>query len=80
MKDVATTTQSGTAALGCPVEESSTRFRHGFRLLLATVREIFDESAYQRFLVRHGMPSGRAAYAAFLREQEAGKARHPKCC
>jgi hypothetical protein len=49
-------------------------------LLLATLREIFDESAYTRFLAREGVTSCRSAYAAFLREQEMIKARRPKCC
>ena len=42
--------------------------------------EIFDESAYTRFLTRHGIASSRTAYAEFLREQEILKARRPKCC
>ena len=50
------------------------------RLLLATFREIFDESAYSRFLSRHEMSSCPSAYAVFLREQEGIKARRPKCC
>ena len=50
------------------------------RLLLFALREIFDEAAYSRFLARHQMPSCASAYAAFLREQEAIKARRPKCC
>lgn len=50
------------------------------RLLLCTLREIFDESAYSRYLSRHGMASCPNAYAAFLREQEMMKARRPKCC
>jgi len=49
-------------------------------LLLSAFREIFDESAYSRFLARHGMASCPSAYAAFLREQEGSKARRPKCC
>lgn len=49
-------------------------------LLLSTLREIFDESAYARFLARDGMASSPSAYAAFLHEQEAMKARRPKCC
>jgi hypothetical protein len=48
--------------------------------LLSTLREIFDESAYSRFLARHGGCSCPRAYAAFLREQEGIKARRPKCC
>jgi hypothetical protein len=50
------------------------------RLLLCTLREIFDESAYSRFLARHGTNSCPRAYAAFLREQEGIRARRPKCC
>jgi hypothetical protein len=50
------------------------------RLLLSTLREIFDESAYSRFLTRHEVASCPLAYAAFLREQENLKARRPKCC
>jgi len=49
-------------------------------LLLSALREIFDESAYARFLVCHGLTSCPNAYAAFLREQEMMKARRPKCC
>ena len=49
-------------------------------LLLTTLREIFDESAYARFLVRSHLSSSPAAYAAFLRETELAKARRPRCC
>ena len=57
-----------------------TWFARVTRLLLSTLREIFDESAYSRFLARHEMSSCPSAYAAFLREQEGIKARRPKCC
>jgi hypothetical protein len=70
----------GTAALGCPVERSSTGFRHALALLAAAFREIFDESAYARFLDRKKMASSREAYAAFCREYEGAKARRPRCC
>ena len=58
----------------------STWFTGLIRLLLSTVREIFDESAYTRFLARHSISSCPNAYAAFLREHGAAKARRPKCC
>ncbi len=48
--------------------------------ILATLREIFDEAAYSRFLNRAGMPSSTEAYAAFRREFEEAKTRRPKCC
>jgi S-adenosylmethionine:diacylglycerol 3-amino-3-carboxypropyl transferase len=50
------------------------------KLLLSALREIFDESAYARFLARQQMASSRQAYAEFLREHELAKARRPRCC
>lgn len=50
------------------------------RILVDTLREIFDETAYSRFLAQRQLPSCRSSYAAFLREQETTKARRPKCC
>ena len=55
-------------------------FVGAFRLFLSALREIFDESAYSRFLLRNGMTSCPDAYAAFQREQQGIKARRPKCC
>lgn len=49
-------------------------------IMWAMLREIFDESAYARFLQRNRMVSSRAAYAAFLRESETARARRPRCC
>jgi hypothetical protein len=51
-----------------------------FQILLATLREIFDESAYTRFLGRTKMTSSPTAYAAFRHELEEAKQRRPKCC
>jgi hypothetical protein len=51
-----------------------------FALFMAALREIFEESAYQRFLARAQMKSSPAAYGDFLRETETAKARRPKCC
>ena len=48
--------------------------------LLATLREIFDESAYERFLTRNAVRSSRAAWAAFVREQACGRERRARCC
>jgi len=63
-----------------PVGLSSTRFTRALALLVSALREIFDESAYARFLNRRQMTSSREAYAAFCREYEAAKARRPRCC
>jgi hypothetical protein len=51
-----------------------------FRMLLAILREVFDESAYTRFLESSRIPSSPAAYAAFWREREARFARRSRCC
>lgn len=50
------------------------------RVLLATLREIFDENAYQRFLLRSGSTASVQSYRAFQREREAMVATRPKCC
>ncbi len=50
------------------------------RIFLAVLREIFDESAYSRFLERSKIASSTAAYAAFCRERESALQRRPKCC
>jgi hypothetical protein len=46
----------------------------------AILREIFDESAYQRFLERSSLPSSVGAYAAFRQENDRLKSQRPRCC
>jgi hypothetical protein len=46
----------------------------------AILREIFDESAYQRFLERSQLESSPNAYAVFQQENEQAKSRRPRCC
>jgi hypothetical protein len=62
------------------VQQSSTSITRALALLVSALREIFDESAYARFLNRRQMTSSREAYAAFCREYETAKARRPRCC
>jgi len=50
------------------------------RIFLATLREIFDEAAYARFLSRTQMASSPTAYAAFWRERESSQKPRPRCC
>jgi hypothetical protein len=50
------------------------------RFFAGALREVFDESAYARFLQRTQVPSSPEAYAAFCREWEAARARRPRCC
>jgi hypothetical protein len=49
-------------------------------IALATLREIFDENAYARFLQHHRLEPSRASYAAFLRENASRRERRPRCC
>jgi hypothetical protein len=56
------------------------RLVRAFGIMVAALREIFDESAYQRFLARHRIPSTAAAYSEFCRDHECIKARRPRCC
>jgi hypothetical protein len=49
-------------------------------LFMACIREIFDESAYARFLLRQQIAPSCEAYAAFLRENGAARERRPRCC
>jgi hypothetical protein len=74
---------SRSAAEGCSVAQPGVApawCGGAMRLWLSILREIFDESAYSRFLARREVTSSQSAYAAFLREQEGIKARRPKCC
>ena len=50
------------------------------KTVLAVLREIFDESAYARFLARRGAETSVAEYAEFLRETDQARARKPRCC
>jgi len=50
------------------------------QLLLTTLREIFDENAYERFLRRRQISRSVESYRAFLLEREEGTARKPRCC
>jgi hypothetical protein len=54
--------------------------KRGARLMAAVLREIFDESAYARFLARQNLVSSPAAYAAFQQHTEGVRMRRPRCC
>jgi len=49
-------------------------------LFVAALREVFDESAYSRYLQRNSLTPSRRSYAEFLGENEQAKARRPRCC
>jgi hypothetical protein len=44
------------------------------------LREIFDESAYSRYLARHALASSTDTYGAFLREADQTLEHKPRCC
>jgi hypothetical protein len=52
----------------------------GIAMIRAMLQEIFEESAYARFLERTGSRSSREAYACFLRETDASRGRRARCC
>jgi hypothetical protein len=54
--------------------------RNAGSVLWAILQEIFEESAYARFLERQQAAASRESFAAFLEEQELSKARRPRCC
>ena len=49
-------------------------------IMVAALREIFDESAYKRFLDQRQLNSSAAAYSNFCQEREQSLARRPRCC
>jgi hypothetical protein len=55
-------------------------FTRAISLCWAALREIFDESAYARFLARQQAISSPETYATFLREQAAARSRRHRCC
>ena len=54
--------------------------RNAWDILRSALREIFDESAYDRFLLRTNSAQSVASYRAFEREREDSIAQKPRCC
>jgi hypothetical protein len=50
------------------------------RVLLATLKEIFDESAYERFCAREGVEVSCESYSHFLMESDAARQQNVRCC
>jgi hypothetical protein len=51
-----------------------------FRIIRAALREIFDESAYERFCRRQQLSPCEESYARFLQEGNTASNRRIKCC
>lgn len=49
-------------------------------IVRSALQEIFDESAYARFLERRQLRTSPESYAEFLRENEMLRQRRPRCC
>jgi hypothetical protein len=48
--------------------------------ITATLREIFDESAYDRFLLRTHASRSIASYRQFVQERDEALVKKPRCC
>ncbi len=55
-------------------------FRRALQTIRAMLREIFDESAYDRFLLRTHASRSIASYREFARERDAAMIEKPRCC
>lgn len=56
------------------------RVREFWRLLVATLREIGDENAYQRHLAAHGRKHSGEEWRRFSEHRLHDKFIRPKCC
>jgi hypothetical protein len=56
------------------------RLTTALQILFAAIREIFDESAYDRFLLRTSAARSIASYRAFTHERDASMQKKPRCC
>jgi hypothetical protein len=56
------------------------RWRAGRRIVVALLRELADEAAYERHLARRGRTASRAEWRLFSDERLRGKYGRPKCC
>ncbi len=56
------------------------QLRRAGALFMQTMREIFDENSYSRFLQNHQLTNSREAYAHYLRDTKVTRERRPRCC
>jgi hypothetical protein len=62
------------------LSQFSSNTRKALAVIVAILREIFDESAYARFLERRQLTTSPTAYAEFLAESRQQRERRPRCC
>ena len=75
-----TITKSKTTVARSMIAKSVRAIAGFFEVIAGVLQEVFDESAYRRFLLRGNFASSAASYAAFCAEQEKSRARRPRCC
>jgi type VI protein secretion system component VasK len=75
-----TITKSKTTVARAMIAKSVRAIAGFLEILAGVLQEVFDESAYRRFLLRGNFASSAASYAAFCAEQEKSRARRPRCC
>ncbi|HEV8183602.1 MAG TPA: hypothetical protein VGQ61_14575 [Candidatus Angelobacter sp.] len=71
------------AASGSPYEilkDLLPRLTTALQTLFAAIREIFDESAYERFLLRTNAGRSIASYRDFTHERDSAMLKKPRCC
>ena len=56
------------------------RIRRAGRLLLALLRELADQNAYQRHLAARGVPPSAEEWRRFSNARLAARYGQPKCC
>jgi hypothetical protein len=61
-------------------ESYSSIIRRFLGTIVAVIREIFDEAAYERFLARTHSTRSVESYRDFLGDRESGAAPRPRCC
>jgi len=54
--------------------------RRLFRLVMALLHELADESAYRRHLAAHGRTHSGAEWRRFSEQRLGARFSHPKCC
>lgn len=60
--------------------QSTLSVRRALQVAIAVLREIFDEGAYDRFLVRTQASRSVGSYRDFWRDREEATAQRPRCC
>ena len=68
------------ATLRVTMRRASLPLQTAYGLTVSTLREIFDENAYARFLAREKVPASRQSYEIFLREMACRREHRARCC